>query len=558
MFWNSWMELNGVLATSPLTVGEDYTFSVDLARYAYAVSTTAGDLINTEVRNAVERKEKTIALYVRPYVVGSALVWSEKVRAGYALTVSVESLKKPAAAQFADDVSTWNAYLDGKKTIGEISKQFSAANLRLPVIASKAGCGQVALSIWDGTGLRPLDHVVYSVPVGKRDACGPAGDAVNAGFSTVLEAAPSQAKPPSRPDAGLLIFDLPRSIGEVRGVGLLVDATPVADDKPHAVYAWPLFESVATYVTDPGNLLTLINSGRKKKTYAVAATELRTVVFPPGKNDDGTDGPGEVAFQALQRIARNADHDPVVVARVTASDRHAVYAPLSLLSTSGGPLAGRPIRVVHPAPFPPSSRQQACVGAWTFVVPASLANYQGDVVAEPDSSWISTSRQSTVDNLKGYFGKQLSTAQPGAAEGLLLLAHQSDGNIWFDKEDERLRIGDLTRRFAPGSVAVLSACSVAAADGDNEAWLGRLSGQGVSGIFASPFPVDLDYGVELTRSFIRAVRQAQAQPKNVEAPTIASLFVAASEAAAKQLKISPLDVQREFVWIGDPDIRLCK
>ena len=539
---------------SDLVIGRAYEFTVDLSRYRYVLerSAAASAAIGTEIKKARDLKQKKLNLTVRTILSGSALAWGTDAKAEYLVEVDVEKLAPPMNDQLDRDLVAWTDYLDGRRTLGQISELFRAAHVSIPIVAMRSGCAQVALSIWDDAGLRPLDHVVYTVSVAEPDACGVGGQAmVSAGFSTLLEALPHPDFPPSRADAAIHIFELPGTRAPDKALALLVDATPLAKNEPPAVFVWGLQEVLSQYVSDPGKLLVKIDEARKTKDYSKAAKELQEKLFTPPFGRQGDD-----AMAALQRIVREAKRDPLILVRITSSQGKLVYLPLSLLSVKDGPLSGRRISVVHPSPEPSSALLPSCVNPWTFAVPRILDQHQGDVILEPDGSWISSHRQPTLGDLRTYFGEQKPPVKPSPnGEGLLLLAHQAKGNLWFEREADRIGTTALKRQFPPGSVAILSACSAASPDGDNDAWLNRMSSQGIHTIFASPFPVPLEYGVQLTRRFIHAVRLAQ---EKHETPTVASLFTKASDEAADNLKVVSKDIRHEFVLIGDHDIRLCK
>ncbi len=554
VFWNSWMERYGS-PVSDLAAGQAYDFTVDLSRYRYVLehSAAASVAVGTEIKKARDLKLKKIKLIARPILSGSALAWGAGANPEYPLEVDVDKLAPPTKEQLDRDLVTWTDYLDGRMTLSQISELFRGARLSIPMVAKGKGCAQVALSIWDEAGIRPLDHVVYTVSVAELDACGIGAQAmVGAGFSTLLEALPHPDFPPSQADAAIHIFELPGNRGQEKALALLVDATPLAKNEPPAVYAWGLETSISQYVSDPRGLLLLIEDARRAKDYSKAAKELQAKVFTASYGDEA-----DKAMAALQRIVREAKMEPLILARITSLQGKPVYLPLSLLSSGKGSLSARRITVVHPSPEPSSVLVPSCVNPWTFAVPRILDEHPGDVIMEPDDTWISTQRRATLADLRTYFGEQKPpAAKPSPnGEGLLLLAHQAKGHLWFDSEADRIGITELKRQFPPGSVAILSACSAASPDGNNDEWLNKMNSRGVHTIFASPFPIPLEYGVQLTRKFIHAVRLAQ---ERQETPTVASLFTKASNEAANDLKGVSKDIRYEFVLIGDHDIRVCK
>lgn len=551
VFWNSWMEESDGLPVSDLAVDQAYRFIIDLSRYQYILkgSAAASTALGSEIKKARLMNRKKITLTVRPILAGSALEWRPDARSEYYLEVDVEKLAPPTNEQLERDLIEWTDHLSGQKKLNDISELFRAAHLSIPMLAKNNGCAHVALSIWDEAGTRPLDHVVHTVSVGEKDACGiGVQSTVSAGFSTLLETLPNPGYPPTPAEAALHIFELPGSNISAKAIALFVDAT----NKPPAVYSWSLETSIGRYVSEPDQLLRMIGEARTTKDYSNVAKELQAKIFTAVSGSEATH-----AMAALKRIVDESKTDPVILARITSVRGTPVYLPLSLLSSANPPLLARRINVVHPSPEPSPVLTPTCVKPWTFAVPRTLSQHIGDVVMEPDNSWINDHRQGTLSELRTYFGEPSpSLAKPSLnGEGLLLLAHQANGNLWFGMQTDRVGLTDLKKQFSPGSVAILSACSAANPDGDNDMWINKMSRLGVDTIFASPFPIPLKYGVKFTRRFIHAVRVAQ--EKN-EATTIASLFIKASNDAADDLNGLSKDIQYEFVLIGDHDIRLCK
>jgi ABC-type branched-subunit amino acid transport system substrate-binding protein len=554
VFWNSWMERGG-LPVRDIVAGESYEFNLELARYQYEIEWSAGAAaaVTGAVKKAREQNRTKITFIVRPVLAGSALRWRSGTRAEYEFEVDIAKLEPPSDAQLREDNAIWRRYVDGGLTLGQLSALFRAARLSMPVYADRHGCAQITLSIWDDSGLQPLDHVVQTVSVGEPDACGVGPRAlVSAGFSTLLELAPHPDAPQSPPSAALHVFELPGERPAVKAIAIFVDATPVARNEPAKVYWWAMETVISKYVSDPDLLLYQIEEARKSKDYRNVARELKNKLFT------ATSGTmAEEAMAALQRIARESKTEPLVLARFTSASGRPVFVPLALLASARPSLLERGISVVHASPEPPATSTPICISPWTFAVPAILQDHSGDVVPQPESGFIAGRRRATQESLRAYLGEP--PPKPGEPhrppEGLLLLAHQAKGHLWFDRQAERIGITELTRDFAPGSVAILSACSVANPEGDNVEWVNKLNRQGVSTIFASPFPVPMEYGVQLTRRLIIGMRAARglAQP-----PTVAELVNKALGDAADDLKVAPKDLRYEFVLIGERDVRLCK
>jgi hypothetical protein len=213
---------------------------------------------------------------------------------------------------------------------------------------------------------------------------------------------------------------------------------------------------------------------------------------------------------------------------------------------------------VHPAPEPSAALALPCVDPWTFAIPRTLEQFGEDPLKGVQSGWVTSNRHGTLDAVRRWLRDVPAAGDPATpprGEGLVLLAHQGSGYIWFDQGVNRIDAAEVNRRFRPGSVALLSACSAANPSSGNDDWLNRINAQGIDTIFASPFPVPLDYGVWLTRHFVRAVYEAR---ERKETPTILSLFETASDKAVESIgRDLPRDIRNEFIVIGDPEIRLC-
>ena len=160
--------------------------------------------------------------------------------------------------------------------------------------------------------------------------------------------------------------------------------------------------------------------------------------------------------------------------------------------------------------------------------------------------------------LKAYLSDQTPRRTP-EAEGLLVLAHQGSGQLWFTDPTQRIQPEEIRRSYGPGSVAVFAACSVAAAGENNSAILERLNDRGIDGLIASPFPVPAQFGAQLALDFVAVIREERAARRT---PTLAQIFAEATKHTADQLaKVTGggrfEEMALEYVLLGDPNIPLC-
>jgi len=424
------------------------------------------------------------------------------------------------------------------------------------------------LSIWREDGLFPLDHLVHRVRVEEPGApvtCGEAGaearGPLRGGLATLLDTSLSGLnKPGSSAHAALHVFET--TMGKI---AVFVDGRPGRSQK---VYSWTLLTSLIEYLTDPLRLLKKIESARQKANngdpsgYAEAARELALMLF----SADGEDGEtAERAKAALQELVRESTKPPVVVARLVSSEildgrNRTAILPLGLLSAAGpDPVLSKPLVVVQPLPRERYSRE-ACIDPWTFGVPAELHGVVDDKVLEAlavkDPPQWDGQRLHTLSALKNYLLDE-QRASGAKGEGLLVLAHQAGGQLWFNDPGERIQPQEIRRIYAEGSVAVFAACSTASPDGNNRAILDRFNARGIDAIVASPFPVTIDYAVPLTLEFAGIVGEHR---KAGRTPTFLELFTEATQRTAQKLTDTGGRFEQmglEYILLGDPDLKLC-
>ena len=143
-------------------------------------------------------------------------------------------------------------------------------------------------------------------------------------------------------------------------------------------------------------------------------------------------------------------------------------------------------------------------------------------------------------------------------EGIILLAHHADGNLWFGEKDTLIQ-EDFQRKFRRGSIALISACAVGGGSGDLAYKLiETLNNRNIDTMIVSPFPVPADFGTALALNFVRSIDTAR---RANQTPTVTELFAAALSKTAEDIKENHgrnfNDIGLEFVFLGDPNIRLC-
>jgi hypothetical protein len=346
---------------------------------------------------------------------------------------------------------------------------------------------------------------------------------------------------------------------------VFVDGRP---GKSQSVYGWQTESSVVEYLkTD--NFQSLILKARRDSankvpgSYVKAAQELSQVLFVA---KPGTAAEAKRAKAAFIDLVAVSDA-PAIVVRVASSrvdgQNRSIYVPLGILGAKGpGAVLDKPIAVIQPMAierYPPSSQ---CIGDWTFAVPNKLQDVPDETM--PDDFFpakIPGTRIFDIAHLKPYFagGPPLAVATlPQALVGLVVLAHQDEGFLWFEESTDPIMQQDIARDFPPGSVGIFAACSAASSKGRNTALLQKLNQQGMGTIIASPFTIDAAYGVTFATSFAEVVEETAAGGGK---PTILELFNRAIAKTGQKFwdknKGDYAELGLEYVLLGNPAITLC-
>jgi len=307
--------------------------------------------------------------------------------------------------------------------------------------------------------------------------------------------------------------------------------------------------------------------------YAKVAEDLRKKIFSV-ENAASYGDAARRAQAALTRLVNESKRPPVIVARMAISADALDYLPLGLLAAQAEkPLLKKTFVTVQPLKHEHFYQGGACVDPWTLGIPKTLSGIGEDQTLQQqladikvdDKAWPHAWARN-IDDLRRRFQQGQSPPGAGAAspvaggirgEGLVLLAHHSDGNLWFDSALDRFTQEDLERPLRRGSVALVSACSVGGMGPLAYKLIEKLNARNVDAMIVSPFPVRADFGARLALHFVREIDEARRAHRT---PTIADLYTAAWESTAKDFAAFNRDLHDmglEFVILGDPSMRLC-
>lgn len=223
--------------------------------------------------------------------------------------------------------------------------------------------------------------------------------------------------------------------------------------------------------------------------------------------------PGQDALRALLAIAAEAKPKDTTkgTARVQATFRDmsgsVYYLPLHLLRDEQESPLGDAVLIDQSLALPsPKGQQKGCVKNWNAGFILELGTPDAQSHALKATEWISNlsnktkytgnpydtvERHDTSEGLRDYFDPK---PQPAGPEGLVLLAHHGEGII-ADRDDKwgkKITPENIRRVFAPGSFAVLAACSVgrmSEKQQDNSLLLDTLNKNHIQAAIVSPFEV---------------------------------------------------------------------
>ena len=334
-----------------------------------------------------------------------------------------------------------------------------------------------------------------------------------------------------------------------------------------AVHSWETQSKLSHYFEDPGpvQLLAQIKEARSQAgegiehSYRAVAEMLRLKIFSGNSDrDEAEAGKAENEFRELvKRLGREA----VVFVRMNNGDRRPVYPPLGILAAKGDkPVLDRRITVVQPLPRERYPGPQSSVTSWTFGMPQRFNDLDppyNEKLRAVQASSSNLTFERTLKDLSDFLDTKREPPPGSKPEGILLLAHHADGNLWFDAPATNIPPELIRRRFPPGSVAIVSACSVGGSSGDNAQVLQKLNHNGVDAMIISPFPVPLSFGTMLAVYSVQAIEDSRQTPGGL---SLAELFSKAAEATSEYFtreEGSRLDdMSLEFVIAGDYRLRL--
>jgi hypothetical protein len=162
------------------------------------------------------------------------------------------------------------------------------------------------------------------------------------------------------------------------------------------------------------------------------------------------------------------------------------------------PVLEKPIRVVQPSNT--DYLETGCIGSWAFAISDEL---EGPSVHVPEElkqsrSWLGA----PLSALREYFGEN----DPPKGEGLVVVAHHTDGRLSYKKDETPFQSQEIARRFGAGSAGILAMCGAGAPTPVQSQLIDHLNKSGLDAAVLSPFAL-ADFG--RPRHRVRAGRRAR-------------------------------------------------
>ncbi|HEX3125841.1 MAG TPA: hypothetical protein VH394_00780 [Thermoanaerobaculia bacterium] len=541
VFWNTWVtdQTSPPREIESLRVDELYTIFFDLSPYRYekpaslAAGVRAGETLAEALKSA---PGDLLEIVVYPVVAGDAVKLSDE--APRTVDVDLNRFRHPPIRPEVPGSALEFARIAGAAKVHGSQDQ----GIPLRIVTKKTGCASVGLSIWrkTGTGPEPLDYISRTVAVadasGTVPMCAPSEPSASAGLASLLSAGVE-----STADAAIHIF----SMSTKEDLVLYVSST----EHP----SWTAGEPIGKLLSDPSALPLNIAQAHEGNGYKETMDRLTRVLFPPNRTA------AKNALESLRKLAAKSPRSRVL-ARLVDRDGSVTVLPLGLIDDGSGQPLGLKIDFVEALPVEKPRDPATCIHTFNLALPegllkesASLPGCKAEAPAEIDlAEW------------KAFF-PYLTYAGTASQEleGLLLLAHQSNGVLSFlppdQAKEEVARPSDLLRSYKGGAAALI-ACNALALDDKVPSWLEGFNKQGMSAAILSPFTVPVDYGACFAKHLAQQIRTA----RDSEAPvTLLAVHRRAVEAMTKELQQSDatrrmVPLLQEFVIAGDPGVVVCK
>jgi hypothetical protein len=571
--WNAWFEDVKGSYVEVLKPSNDYFFTLDVSRFSYfkdyeaVVDLSARKLID----EALASGKTEINFVIRPVLLGDADVVRFTENQGRSrvlekrLKIDIKKLFKEKDESGETKLKSMHKEWTANKLIlHQFASLVQAGEVKFGMKVDKPGDAELSVSIWDQSGMIPLDHLIVAIQVPDPNVSKEKRSVTKytvpfrAGRGTLLEVSLDfSSTAPLVADAAFHVFEPSR-----HGYSMVLFAAKT--DQGICVNAWETGSLLSYYIEHPKEKIGLIGqikeardraAKKNEAPYELAAQELKEKIFDG--NDKNDQKQADEAARIFRELVQEKNKEIIVFARMRNEKGKPVYLPLGILAAkSKNSYLPKRIILVQPLPREHYPGGAHPVKTWTYNIPVKLAD---SPMSNNDLSQLKIPYSSNreISKVRDFFKEDIPPDPKANPEGIILLAHQAGGNLWFNIHTDRITTAHMKREFPPGSVAIISACSAATSEGNNQAILEKLNKNMIDAMIVSPFPVEANYGAMLAINFVEAIKEAKGGSKGL---SLAELFNIASKKTANHFKtkaeINFEDMDLEFLIAGDYRIKI--
>lgn len=578
IFWNGWCETMAQKDVVQLVAGERYHFNLDLSRLIYRGP--YGAPAAPAIFEALKR-EGQISLLLQPVLVGGHLAAPiETPLKPKLMTINWDRLN--VATDLDQTIAAFEA---GEITVSELARAVNLGpKVSWDLIAQEAGCGIITVSVWNSAGSRPMDHLIFSLPIAPSpgaetdfsDCTRADGKNVQSGLLTLLvDPTVSDSSEPTLVDAALHIYET-RGPEQTYSMAVFIDkaryqaAQCNLSVEDSGIYAWQLPSALSAYVSGTGHMLealrrahkTLRNHPNYPYPFAEVARELSIKIF--SGNSPAQDRLAQQALSSLKSLLA-AKENPICLIQLFSATGEMIYFPFGLLSARAPvPVLPKRFQLVQPLTYPEPQAEQACFDRWAIAIPeefseAGPAETRLMNLDRSSRTWITAWPANNADlrDFLAYNQRSLPTEDAGI--GLILLAHHAEGYIWYNQNQtpSRILLNEIRRPFPRGSVALISACETSGDTPACRALVRKLNQLGIETLIISSVPVDAEFGTHLALEFLTLIQQLRASQSTT---SLGRLLENAAERAAARFSENPegfREMALEFQLVGKSELAPC-
>jgi len=562
--WNSWateVRPSGEQEppASTFVTGHSYRVTFDLASIDYRElleDPTLSAAPDRELRDLLAAKP-SLTLLAQPFLQGGVTLAPGQSGQVQRVEVDLDKMRRPA--KYLADLSAADL-----QALPQLSEQMKAARLDVVVHADQPGRPLVGMALWDARTRQPLDFLTFPMtivdPASLASSAASPIERQQSGIRALLSTPNSITA-----DAGIGIF-------EVEGGANVVTFIRHREDRD-VTWTWRPGRSIGEFVSEDGSgQFGLVRQLEQvhcpspsppacREDYSQVARFFSTIVFSSPDAQGQSDA--QSAKAELENLVDSRSSPPFALVATRFHDAHDAVRPipLGLLGLSGNRLLGNVAYLTQPLPAERPVTATACIRDFATIIPPTLG--LGDdcerthfdrllrPVAPPANPFVSS-----FPALERFFSDPTPVAPP---QGVLLLAHHSDGFISFNPRfSPALPAEAMTRRYTPGSAAILIGCAVGGLMPLNHTLplISTLNNHGIDAMIFSPFSVNAELGSRLAVHFAAEVEAAR---RSATETSLVELYQRALDDTRGDPAVKTFRGElAEFSISGSGNLKLCR